>query len=53
MLSIIGRELNRQAIPYFYLDGNTPSQERVELCNRFNEGKGYISHFFKSWWYGA
>ena len=38
MLSIIGRELNRQAIPYFYLDGNTPSQERVELCNRFNEG---------------
>ena len=40
MLSIIGRELNRQAIPYFYLDGNTPSQERVELCNRFNEGEG-------------
>ncbi len=40
MLSIIGRELNRQAIPYFYLDGNIPSQERVELCNRFNEGEG-------------
>jgi len=40
MLSIIGRELNRQAIPYFYLDGSTPSQERVELCNRFNEGEG-------------
>ncbi|WP_410982095.1 SNF2 helicase associated domain-containing protein [Bacillus cereus] len=40
MLSIIGRELNRQAIPYFYLDGNTPSAERVELCNRFNEGEG-------------
>ncbi|PDZ61219.1 helicase SNF [Bacillus cereus] len=40
MLSIIGRELNRQAIPYFYLDGNTPSQERVELCDRFNEGEG-------------
>ncbi|WP_026591707.1 DEAD/DEAH box helicase [Bacillus sp. UNC437CL72CviS29] len=40
MLSIIGRELNRQAISYFYLDGNTPSAERVELCNRFNEGEG-------------
>ncbi|MEY8346844.1 DEAD/DEAH box helicase [Bacillus cereus] len=40
MLSIIGRELNRQAIPYFYLDGNAPSAERVELCNRFNEGEG-------------
>lgn len=40
MLSIIGRELNRQAIPYFYLDGSTPAQERVELCDRFNEGEG-------------
>ncbi|MED1555608.1 SNF2 helicase associated domain-containing protein [Bacillus paramycoides] len=40
MLSIIGRELNRKAIPYFYLDGSTPAQERVELCNRFNEGEG-------------
>ncbi|MDM5461957.1 SNF2 helicase associated domain-containing protein [Bacillus cereus] len=40
MLSIIGRELNRQAVPYFYLDGSTPAQARVELCNRFNEGEG-------------
>ncbi|MBY0595283.1 DEAD/DEAH box helicase [Bacillus bingmayongensis] len=40
MLSIIGRELNRQAVPYFYLDGNTPSADRVELCNRFNKGEG-------------
>ncbi|MGE6536841.1 SNF2 helicase associated domain-containing protein [Bacillus luti] len=40
MLSIIGRELNRQAIPYFYLDGSTPAQERIELCDRFNEGEG-------------
>ena len=42
MLSIIGRELNRQAIPYFYLDGSTPAQERVELCDRFNEGEGEL-----------
>ncbi|MEH6846226.1 helicase SNF [Bacillus thuringiensis] len=40
MLSVIGRELNRQAIPYFYLDGSTPAQDRVELCDRFNEGEG-------------
>ena len=25
--------------PYFYLDGKTPSEERVEICNRFNEGE--------------
>lgn len=40
MLSIIGRELVRKGMSYFYLDGNTPSEERVELCNRFNEGEG-------------
>ncbi|WP_369900170.1 SNF2 helicase associated domain-containing protein [Bacillus manliponensis] len=42
MLSIIGRELIRKGMPYFYLDGNTPSEERVELCNRFNEGEGNL-----------
>ncbi|MFJ8530384.1 SNF2 helicase associated domain-containing protein [Bacillus sp. NPDC094106] len=42
MLSIIGRELNRQAVSFFYLDGNTPAFERVELCNRFNEGEGEL-----------
>ena len=26
-------------MPYFYLDGRTPAAERVELCNRFNEGE--------------
>lgn len=39
MLSIIGRELGIQGVPYFYLDGQTPSSERVELCNRFNGGE--------------
>jgi superfamily II DNA or RNA helicase len=39
MLDIIGRELGNQGVPYFYLDGNTPSFERVELCNRFNNGE--------------
>ncbi len=39
MLDLIGRELTMQGQAYFYLDGQTPSAERVERCNRFNEGE--------------
>jgi SNF2 family DNA or RNA helicase len=39
MLSIIGRELTDKGVSYYYLDGHTPSSERVELCSRFNEGE--------------
>ncbi|RAP74653.1 DEAD/DEAH box helicase [Paenibacillus montanisoli] len=39
MLSIIRRELSRRGISYFYLDGSTPSAERVELSGRFNDGE--------------
>lgn len=39
MLGLIGRELGSMDAPYFYLDGSTPSKERVELCRRFNEGE--------------
>ena len=39
MLELVGRELAMQNRSYFYLDGQTPSEERVELCNRFNEGE--------------
>jgi SNF2 family DNA or RNA helicase len=39
MLGIIGRDLGYQGVPYFYLDGKTPTSERVELCSRFNEGE--------------
>jgi len=39
MLGLIGRKLAEQGVPYFYLDGNTPAAERVELCARFNEGE--------------
>jgi superfamily II DNA or RNA helicase len=39
MLGLIGRELGYQGVPHFYLDGQTPASERVELCNRFNEGE--------------
>lgn len=40
MLGIIRRQLIRQGTPYFYLDGQTPPADRVELCNRFNNGEG-------------
>jgi hypothetical protein len=39
MLSLIRPELSRQAVSYLYLDGRTPASERVDLCNRFNEGE--------------
>lgn len=39
MLSLIGRELGYRGIPFFYLDGKTPPEQRVELCSRFNEGE--------------
>ncbi|MCQ6276216.1 DEAD/DEAH box helicase [Bacillus sp. V3B] len=39
MLELIGRELAYQDQPFFYLDGKTPSEERVEICNRFNTGE--------------
>ncbi|MEC2074984.1 DEAD/DEAH box helicase [Metabacillus fastidiosus] len=38
MLEIIGGELTNKGIKYFYLNGNTPAMERVELCDRFNKG---------------
>src|SRR5690606_25528760 len=39
MLMLIGQELTRREQLYFYLNGQTPSEERVELCNRFNAGE--------------
>lgn len=39
MLGLIGRELDQHSVSYFYLDGQTPALERVELCSRFNEGE--------------
>ncbi|MFJ7825904.1 SNF2 helicase associated domain-containing protein [Psychrobacillus sp. NPDC096623] len=42
MLSIIRGQLIRVGTPYFYLDGQTPSEERVELCDRFNNGEGNL-----------
>lgn len=39
MLHLIGQELLNNEISHFYLDGQTPSEDRVALCNRFNAGE--------------
>lgn len=39
MLELIGRELTEQRVDYFYLDGQTPSAERVKRVERFNQGE--------------
>lgn len=39
MLNLIGRELNRRGESFFYLDGQTPSEERVDMCQQFNDGE--------------
>ncbi|QTM99105.1 helicase SNF [Sediminibacillus dalangtanensis] len=39
MLDLIGRELTARGWTFFYLDGQTPGNERVETCERFNEGE--------------
>ncbi|WP_277586426.1 DEAD/DEAH box helicase [Psychrobacillus antarcticus] len=42
MIGIIRGQLIRAGTPYFYLDGQTPSEDRVELCDRFNDGEGNL-----------
>ncbi len=39
MLSLIGEACEKEEISYFYLDGSTPSRERLELASRFNNGE--------------
>ncbi len=39
MLELIGRELSNRGHTFFYLDGQTPASERVELCQRYNAGE--------------
>lgn len=39
MLRIIRSELGKLGIPAFYLDGQTPAKERVDICSRFNAGE--------------
>ncbi|WP_085992660.1 DEAD/DEAH box helicase [Oceanobacillus senegalensis] len=39
MLRLVGKELAYQGTAYFYLDGETPSEERLKQCNCFNKGQ--------------
>jgi SNF2 family DNA or RNA helicase/uncharacterized Zn finger protein len=42
MLRIIRESLQKEGISFFYLDGQTPSKERVQLVDRFNQGESDI-----------
>ncbi|APH05086.1 DEAD/DEAH box helicase [Bacillus weihaiensis] len=39
MLDLIGKELTENDTTFFYLDGQTEADERVKLCDRFNQGE--------------
>ncbi|MDI9519808.1 MAG: DEAD/DEAH box helicase [Bacillota bacterium] len=38
MLALIRERLDQAGIPSFYLDGETPAQDRLTLADRFNQG---------------
>ncbi|MFD1066797.1 SNF2 helicase associated domain-containing protein [Oceanobacillus locisalsi] len=42
MLQRIGDALRIEDISYFYLDGQTPPEERLQICRAFNQGKNDI-----------
>ncbi|MFD2629716.1 DEAD/DEAH box helicase [Oceanobacillus kapialis] len=42
MHEIIIQQLQKEDIDYFYLHGQTPSQERVEMSERFNKGENNV-----------
>ncbi|RSL29844.1 DEAD/DEAH box helicase [Salibacterium salarium] len=39
MLSFIADALHQKGFSYFYLDGQTPSQQRLKMTEQFNEGE--------------
>lgn len=42
MLRLIEHELKDLDIPYFYLEGSTPTQDRNDFVKRFNAGEGKV-----------
>ncbi|WLV24324.1 DEAD/DEAH box helicase [Aciduricibacillus chroicocephali] len=42
MHELIAKILDKRGIGYFYLHGQTKSKERVEICERFNNGENSI-----------
>ncbi|MBW3113664.1 SNF2 helicase associated domain-containing protein [Bacillus sp. MCCB 382] len=39
MLEMVASELSGKGQSYFYLNGNTPSEDRIRMCDRFNHGE--------------
>ena len=42
MLRLLEKRLHREGIETLYLDGHTPTKERQDLTERFNQGQGSI-----------
>ncbi|XJZ27770.1 SNF2 helicase associated domain-containing protein [Bacillota bacterium Lsc_1132] len=42
MLSIISKALEEAGLSFFYLDGQTPSKERVKMVDQFNQGEANV-----------
>ncbi len=42
MLSLLEQRLHAEGIPTLYLDGATPTHERQDLTERFNNGEGQV-----------
>jgi len=42
MLEIIKQFLDQKSVEYFYLDGSTKAQDRVEMVKAFNQGTGKL-----------
>ena len=42
MLRLIEARLRQEGIPCLYLDGDTPADERVQMCEHFNAGDGSV-----------
>ena len=42
MLRLIESRLRQEGIKCLYLDGDTPADERVKLCDSFNSGEGSV-----------
>ncbi|MFZ3580094.1 SNF2 helicase associated domain-containing protein [Virgibacillus sp. DJP39] len=42
MLQLIGKQLSIQGLSFLYLDGQTPSKERLQISNRFNAGESNL-----------
>lgn len=42
MLQMIGKRLKEEGISFFYLDGSTKPEDRIEMVNQFNSGERQI-----------